>query len=284
MDVARFWIEQGADGWRLDVPNEIDDDDFWAEFRHSVKSINSEAFIFGEIWEADPRWVGDTSFDGLMNYPVRDALLGLIQKGSLTISDFGNKIGDLFSIYTRENMYAMYVPLGSHDTERLLTLLDGNIEKAKLFFAFQFAFPGAPAIYYGDEIGLLGGKDPDCRGSFPWEVDQWSLELRDWIKLIIGVRKNKIALRQGDFVPIQNEENEEVYSFMRTFQEETVLVLINPQAKNQRIRINCENLGWNYGNLVQDLLSRKKYPVTEASITIDLPAWNVVWINQINPS
>mgnify|MGYP001823123149 CR=1 FL=1 len=75
MDVAQYWIEQGADGWRLDVPNEINDDEFWAEFRYNVKSINNEAYIFGEIWEADTRWVGDAHFDGLMNYPVRDALL-----------------------------------------------------------------------------------------------------------------------------------------------------------------------------------------------------------------
>ena len=65
LDVARFWIEQGADGWRLDVPNEIDDDDFWDEFREVVKSVNSDAYLVGEIWTVDPRWVGESHFDGL---------------------------------------------------------------------------------------------------------------------------------------------------------------------------------------------------------------------------
>ncbi len=78
MDVARYWIKQGADGWRLDVPNEINDDGFWAEFREVVKSANPEAYLVGEIWSADLRWVEEGHFDGLMNYPVMDALSRLI--------------------------------------------------------------------------------------------------------------------------------------------------------------------------------------------------------------
>ena len=280
MDVARYWIEQGADGWRLDVPNEIDDDDFWAEFRQTVKSINSEVYILGEIWESDSRWVGESHFDGLMNYPVRDALLGLIDKDSLTISDFTIKIEELFEIYPRDNMYAMYVPLGSHDTERLLTLLGGNIDKAKLFYAFQFAFPGAPAIYYGDEIGMQGGKDPECRGSFLWDVDQWNMGLRDWIKKLIRIRKNQITLRQGDFVPIQFDENKEVYAFARTFQEESVLVFFNPNEKHQNVQINIEAFGMQSGHLDQGLLGTEKYSLTEDKLTIKLPEWGVAWIGQ----
>ncbi len=74
--MARYWIEQGIDGWRLDVPNEIDDDDFWAEFRQVVRSANRDAYLLGEIWDVNPRWANDNHFDGLMNYPVRDALVG----------------------------------------------------------------------------------------------------------------------------------------------------------------------------------------------------------------
>jgi glycosidase len=281
LEVAWFWIQQGIDGWRLDVPNEIDDDAFWEEFCHTVKSVNSGAFIFGEIWEADARWVGDTHFDGLMNYPVRQSLLGLVQDGSLSISDFASTIEELFEIYPKENMNAMYVPLGSHDTERLLTLLGGDIEKAKLFYAFQFAFPGAPAIYYGDEIGMIGGKDPECRGCFPWEVDQWNLEMLEWIKLLIELRKKNLPLRRGDFLPYQDETGTEVYAFTRTYKNESILVIINPGSEQQKIMISCENLGWEKENLVRDLLSQKSYQVTDNKIVIDLPAYNVVWANPI---
>jgi cyclomaltodextrinase len=284
MEVAQYWIKQGADGWRLDVPNEIDDDDFWSEFRDTVKTINGDSLIIGEIWDANSRWVGENHFDGLMNYPVREALLGLIDKVPLTISDFTFKIEELFKIYPRENMYSMYVPLGSHDTERLLTLLDGNIEKAKLCYAFQFAFPGSPAIYYGDEIGMKGGKDPGCRGSFPWDGDLWNWELRDWIKKLIRVRKGRKALRQGDFDPIKIEANKQVFAFTRTFQEESVLVLINPTAKDQQVEINIEGFSYQSSNLDQGLLGIESFRLSEDTLSIDLPEWGAAWIGLDYPT
>ena len=118
--VARIWIEQGADGWRLDVPNEIDDDGFWKEFRRVVKSANRDAYLTGEIWDVNPRWANDTHFDGLMNYPVKDALAALLQ-GRENAIQFGERIEALFKAYPRENLFAMYVPLDSHDTERFKT-------------------------------------------------------------------------------------------------------------------------------------------------------------------
>ncbi|MFN2282029.1 MAG: alpha-amylase family glycosyl hydrolase, partial [Anaerolineales bacterium] len=80
MDVARYWIRLGADGWRLDVPSEIDDLVFWDEFRAVVKSENPDAYLVGEIWDGDPRWVGPNSFDGLMNYPVREGLIDFLME------------------------------------------------------------------------------------------------------------------------------------------------------------------------------------------------------------
>jgi cyclomaltodextrinase / maltogenic alpha-amylase / neopullulanase len=125
MRVARYWIERGADGWRLDVPNEINDDDFWAEFRHTVKSVNRDAYIVGEIWTADPHWVDDKHFDGLMNYPVKDALIACMNHQE-NIEQFAERVESLFKIYQRDNLYAMYVPLDSHDTARALTCSAGG--------------------------------------------------------------------------------------------------------------------------------------------------------------
>ena len=151
LDVARYWIRLGADGWRLDVPNEIDDDGFWEEFRDVVKSENSDAYLVGEIWDGDPKWVGSKRFDGLMNYPVRDGLIGLLME-TINAGDFSEKINRQLSQYPRENVFAMYNPLGSHDTVRIKTELRGDQKKLKMAYTFLMAFPGAPC-------DLLWGRD-----------------------------------------------------------------------------------------------------------------------------
>jgi len=275
-DVARYWIEQGADGWRLDVPNEIDDDTFWAEFRHVVKSVNREAYLLGEIWEVDPRWVDDHHFDGLMNYPVREALLKFLQ-GTDTACDFADTVEGLLEQYPRENVYAMYVPLGSHDTERLMTLLNGDIEKAKLAFLFQFAYPGAPAVYYGDEIGMEGGKDPDCRRAFPWSRDN-DENLRSWVKRLISLRKRIACLRRGDYQQILLDKKRCAYAFARTLGDESVLVAINASASKRHLRLPVNSLGWADGRIMGSLLGTEEYIVSGDELVITLQPWSGVWV------
>ncbi len=276
-DVARYWIDQGADGWRLDVPNEIDDDTFWAEFRHVVKSANREAYLLGEIWEVDPRWVDDHHFDGLMNYPVRDALLKFLG-GNDSACDFADSVEGLLERYQRENVYAMYVPMGSHDTERLMTMLKGDHKKAKLAFLFQFAYPGAPAIYYGDEIGMEGGKDPDCRGAFPWGRGNGDEELRAWVKRLISLRKRNSCLRRGDYQQIHLDKKRCTYAFARTLGDEIVLVAMNASASKRHLRLPVSSLGWGDGRILSNLLGTEEYIVSGDELVVTLQPWNGVWI------
>jgi cyclomaltodextrinase len=280
LDVARYWIEQGIDGWRLDVPNEIDDDSFWAEFRHVVKSTNPEAYILGEIWSADRRWVGDTHFDGLMNYPVREALLRLLFSGTMDIPHFAEKIESLLEYYPRENAYAMYLTAGTHDTERLLTKVNGDIDKAKLAFLFLFAYPGAPAVYYGDEIGLMGGKDPECRGAFPWAPSRWNQALRDWVKQLISLRKRLDTLRRGDFRRVCLNVNESCYAFARLTAEQQIVVALNASPSPRKFCIPAEAVNWPDGKIAYNLLQPEvEYPVERGCFEITLPAWGGAWIS-----
>ena len=278
LDVAGYWVEQGIDGWRLDVPNEIDDDAFWAEFRQVVKDKNPDAYLVGEIWNSDPRWVGDDHFDGLMNYPLREALLDLLTGNSLTVSGFKDRIDRLLKAYPRANTYAMYNPLGSHDTERIRTLLGPNLDKLKLAFAFNFAFLGAPAIYYGDEIGLSGGKDPDCRGAFPWDKDEWQAELHAYVKRLISVRKRRPALRRGDYLPVFVDDRSQSFAFGRTLGDENILVAINAGSTQRYLRIPVGELGWMDGQITHNLLGHEEYLVSGDSLTVRLPAWGSAWI------
>jgi cyclomaltodextrinase len=279
LDVARYWIEQGADGWRLDVPNEINDDSFWAEFRRVVKSTNSEAYLVGEIWTSDLRWVGEEHFDGLMNYPIMEALSGFLATNTLDAAHFAEKVEGLLSLYPRENAYAMFTPLDSHDTERILTRMGNNPEKTRQAFLFQFAYPGAPAIYYGDEIGLVGGKDPGCRGAFLWEESQWNAELRNHVKTLVGLRKNHVALCRGDYVKINPSTVPSCFAFARTMQDDKVLVIMNSSATEAVVCIDVNPIGWEDGRIVKDLISSEKhYAIINRSVEITLPAWGGTWL------
>src|SRR5512135_1408861 len=150
-----------------------------------------------------------------MHYPVRDSLLACLS-GKDHVLTFANTVEGMFKIYPSENISSMYVPLGSHDTERVITLLGGNLDKVKLAFLFIFSYPGAPAIYYGDEVGLEGGKDPDCRRAFPWDSADWKGDLHPWVQNLITTRKNRSSLRRGDFNRIAVDDKRGIYTFARS--------------------------------------------------------------------
>ncbi len=278
-DVARYWVDQGIDGWRLDVPNEIDDDGFWDEFQHVVKAANRDAYLLGEIWDINPRWVDGKHFDGLLNYPVRDALIAMLQ-GRENATQFNNRMDRLFKSYSAETMSAMYIPLDSHDTERFLTVVNGNVDKLKLAFLFQMAFPGAPGVYYGDEIGLEGGKDPDSRRAFPWKESSWDNDLRAWVKILIALRKRIPALRRGDFHSILAEDDQLIFS--RTLGDERVLVVLNTCSRARKLKVSCASLGWDEGHEVNNLINNERYAVMHGQIYLKLDPWGGAWIGRMN--
>lgn len=277
MDVARYWIQLGADGWRLDVPGEIDDPAFWEEFRGVVKSVNPDAYLVGEIWDGDPRWVGPECFDGLMNYPVREGLIDLLMERK-TADDFSAMITRQLTQYARENAYAMYNLLGSHDTERIKTGLGGNQAKLKMAYLFLFAFPGAPAIYYGDEIGLEGGKDPECRQAFPWDEGSWDRDLRKLIQRLITIRKKTPALRRGAYQEVFREGKRGGYGFTRTLGEEGLLVVLNASGTRRNYRLVVDGLEWQDGRIVRDLISREEMIISGNELNLTLEAWSGAWV------
>lgn len=273
LEVARYWTNQGIDGWRLDVPNEIDDDAFWADFRLVVKAANPDAYILGEIWDGNPNWIGDTKFDGLMNYPIRDAVLDWLS-GKGTVTQFAKHIERQLTLYPRENVYAMYSLLGSHDTERIWTMLGGNLEKVKLAFLFLFAIPGAPAIYYGDEIGMEGGKDPACRHTFSWDESSWQKELRHWLQKLISLRKTMAVLRRGEFRRVWLDDIRHCYAFARSLGESNVLVVLNTSNTRRHLRLPVGGLGWPDGRIVHNLMEPGDFIVSGDTLTVSINPWS----------
>ena len=195
--VGEYWMKRGIDGWRLDVPNEIDDDSFWQEFRCRIKAINPEAYIVGEIWDEPSRWLKGDQFDGVMNYPLRRAVLAyLFDEKPIDLAEFAKRLREAFP----EGRFGVPMNLlGSHDTIRLASLPCSNLQRVKLAFAILFFLPGAPCVYYGDEIGMIGGKDPDNRRAFPWDklLEGQSKPIYNYIRELIELRNNSPVLRDG---------------------------------------------------------------------------------------
>jgi glycosidase len=261
----------------LDVPGEIDDDAFWEEFRSVVKSENPDAYLVGEIWDGDPRWVGNTHFDGLMNYPVREGIIDLLM-GSMSSEDFSKKINKQLTQYKQENVYAMYNPLGSHDTVRIKTELKGDIKKLKLAYLFLMAFPGAPAIYYGDEIGLEGGKDPACRKAFPWDEKKWDDDLRRFIRQLITIRKNHQELRRGSYQEVLVDSKRNGYCFARNLGDKVFLMVMNTSDAKRKYRVPVADLGWKDGRILHDLLSERETIVSGTELNISVDPWQGMWL------
>ena len=245
--VGTYWLEQGIDGWRLDVPDEIDDDEFWREFRRRCKAVNPEAYIVAELWKPAQRWLKGDQFDAQMNYLLTRAVLGFLVGKDLDQTQtkpmgygriprrdgrsFASELDHIFNkLYHPEIAFAQLNMLGSHDTPRLLTLANENANTAALAFLVQMTVPGAPNIYYGDEIGLTGRTDPFCRKAFPWdEPETWNYELRATIKQLAAMRHRLVALRRGDFRIVYADRALAVYE--RRYGTELAVVAINASRK-----------------------------------------------------
>lgn len=271
MNVAKYWIDEGADGWRLDVPNEIDDDGFWEEFRMVVRKANPNAYLLGEIWNVDPRWVGDKHFDGLMNYPFRSEIINAVS-GRLSPAEFGSKIEGGIKPYQVENNLAMYNLLGSHDTERFATLLNQNNVWIKQAEFLQFILPGVPAIYYGDEIGLTGGKDPECRKAFNWDQSQWNHEIYDWTKKLIKVRHSSIGLRRGKTRFLSFHDQPKVAGLIREVNLERMIALVNFSEVPAHLTIHLQEAGLGTGKHYMNVLDSRIAHPEEGKLHLSIPA------------
>lgn len=279
MEVGKYWIQKGADGWRLDVPNEINDDAFWAEFREKVRNVNPNAYLLGEIWEVAPRWVGDSHFDGLMNYPLRTTLLDLLG-GEITPVEFTKRVSQINVSYPEDNRLAMYSLLGSHDTERILTMLQGNLEKLKLANALLFTLPGCPSIYYGDEVGMEGGKDPDSRRAFPWNEQLWKPGIRDLVKKFARLRSENPAVKRGEINFINMAGCENLVIFTRIFEDEMLLVVINPGNSYQSVKLMVNQIGFAADIVLTELTDSNELRIENAVLELTMPAYSSKLLKQ----
>ncbi len=243
MEVAEYWIRRGIDGWRFDVPEEIVIKGFWEEMRQRVRAINPEAYLVGEIWGPANAWIDDgTRFDGAMNYPLTESNLRfsageridqeVVAPVNLTLSPpldaagYAAAVAEHLDLYAPDAHRANLNLLGSHDTARVGSTVGGDSDSVKLAAVLMFTFPGAPCIYYGDEVGVLGGPDPDCRAGFPWDrSDEWDRGLLETFRSLIALRSSEDSLRHGDYQTLTADRD--LYAFSRTTDQGGVIVGVN---------------------------------------------------------
>jgi neopullulanase len=251
--VAEHWLRFGIDGWRLDVPAEIDDESFWQEFRARCKAVRPDAYLVGEIWDIAPEWLRGDRFDALMNYPLTEAILGFAGGPALDMDvirghheyrrtmapldgpGFAARLLETANAYDPAIVAAQLNLLSSHDAPRMRTVLGGDDAGVRLATLIQMTLPGAPCVYYGDEVGLAGGNDPACRGSFPWAMDRWDRGLHDFVREAIGLRSAEAVLRHGLLGVLAADGDTVVYE--RRLDDQAMLIAVNAGGAAASIQV-----------------------------------------------
>ncbi|MCL1855810.1 MAG: alpha-amylase family glycosyl hydrolase, partial [Clostridia bacterium] len=226
LEVGRYWMEQcGVDGWRLDVSPEVWPA-FWRKFRTMMKSVNAESLMVAECWDDSREWLcpGDM-FDSTMHYVLSRALWNRFCRHCITTEAFDGVVNRAAMMYPHRNQEVLWTFLGSHDTERFLTRAGGNERMLRAAVFFQFTCLGAPIIYYGDELGMEGGEDPDCRRPMAWDRAESSGIRRHFARLA-RLRGEHEALRLGAFRTVEARENG-LYAYLRLSDGEWLLCVLN---------------------------------------------------------
>lgn len=266
--VVRSWLRAGADGWRLDVADELPD--FFVHAIHdAARAEKAEAQIIGEVWEDASNkvayskrrkhiWGGHC--DGVMNYPLRNALIAWLQGGDAR--NFVTEMENLRENYPPFAFYSAMNALGTHDTPRILTLLGTNgegggaskeekafsfltpeqrelgIARLKLGFLVLFGFPGSPTVYYGDEAGMEGWEDPFNRRTYPWGKE--NVALRDYVSALGTLRRTQDPLRRGNLCYVAAEGG--LLAFTRSEGGHTLLIAANNGTNEASFRLSAGGL------------------------------------------
>ncbi len=264
--IVQKWLRAGVSGWRLDVADELPDG-FLEALRRIAKETDPEALVLGEVWEDASnkqsyghrrRYLLGQQLDSVMNYPFRTAILEFIKDGNG--AQFFNRIGSIVENYPPQITRLLMNSLGTHDTERAITMLAGEpvsgrgrrwqsetqltaqqredgIRRLKAAAVLQYCLPGVPCLYYGDETGMEGYRDPFNRGCYPWGRENKALI--DRFCKLGQARAAYDAFREGAFVPIYTAQD--AIAFDRVGEKSTVRCVVNRSAEEAHIPLES---GW----------------------------------------
>ncbi len=263
--VIRKWLSLGASGWRLDVADELPDC-FLDDVRKAAKAEKSAAVVVGEVWEDASnktaygqrrRYLLGGQLDSVMNYPFRGAVLGFLTGGDP--ADMMEQILTILENYPPQVVHILMNNIGTHDTERALTVLAGEpakgrgrrwqsaahltpeqralgLAKMRLASLMQFTLPGVPCIYYGDEAGVEGYRDPFNRTCYPWGGEDTGLV--EWYRRLGRLRARCACLKDGDFFPIAADGD--VMAYVRKDESGALFCAFNRGGQPKTLTLTAE--------------------------------------------
>ncbi|MBN2169767.1 MAG: hypothetical protein JW819_00435 [Candidatus Krumholzibacteriota bacterium] len=277
LEVTRFWLEDmDVDGFRMDVPNDCPFW-FWKLFNERVKSIKPDAYLVGELWSYAPEWVGPEMFDAVMNYKYfKEPVTRWIGQGQGNAAKFERDMAPGRTAYPSQAVQVMMNLIDSHDTVRFVTTAAGDRRRLLMAYALAMTYPGAPHIWYGDEIGMEGQKDPDCRRPFYWNYaeDPDRVALRESVKKLCRLRREHAALQRGGFRVVAAAGQD--YAYLREGDGERLLTVIHNSDQAGAVVLDLGALGvadgsrWRFLYGGSDPTGRTRLAVEGGALTVGL--------------
>ena len=265
LDLVNYWDKEvPLAGLRLDVADEVDIR-FWRQLRARAKNVDPQLWIVGERWGDATPWLQGDQWDSAMNYPFRDANLGFIAHGKISASAYGARLMELYNAYPPQAARAMLNLLSSHDTPRFLTEAGGNAKLQMLAATVQFTWPGAPSIYYGEELGMEGGADPANRRGMEWDKATADNPTLAFYKKLIAIRNRNPALQSGAPAILVSDDAKKSLAFSRTLGEQRAIVVLNRSQSAQVLQVPFPGFG-----IFVDALGGKSYDGTKGKLNVEL--------------
>ncbi len=268
LEVGRYWLDKcGIDGWRLDVSPEVWPD-FWRKFRRMMKQVNPDSLMVAECWDDSREWItqGDM-FDSTMHYVLSRNLWNLFCRHGISAEAFDFAVNRAAMLYPHRNEETLWTFLGSHDTERFRTRAGGDERMLRAGSFFQFTYLGAPMIYYGDELGMEGGADPDCRKPMRWDAVE-NNQTRAHFQRLCRLRRESDALRHGAFRTHAVLPNG-LYAYLRASPCQQLLCILNTSLEPRSAWIPLpENMAGMA--VLHDLFLGGNLPVLDGGVQVSL--------------
>ncbi len=227
IDVASYWIKEcDIDGWRLDVADEVEHA-FWKRFRKEMKAVKKEILLIGEIWHFAGDFLEGDEWDSVMNYPFYRAVLDLAASEEIGASDFAGKLHFIKGSLNKRLEGYLWNFIDTHDTARFLHSAQNSIKKQMLAAALQLLLPGMPMIYYGDEVGMEGGPDPDCRRGMLWDETRQNREVFQFYQTLIKIRHEYPVLTKGAVIEQYTEDSTGIIFIKKELDGQSMTVIFH---------------------------------------------------------